>query len=70
MGVHSVRATSTEEMVRALDHALATPGPHLIEVMVPESLSGMKRKILPLLLRSLPNLPKPVARALKRKIAP
>ncbi|TXH89311.1 MAG: acetolactate synthase large subunit [Rhodoferax sp.] len=70
MGVHAVRATTTEEMVRTLEHALATPGPHLIEVVVPESLSGMKRKILPLLLRSLPNLPKPVARALKKKIAP
>lgn len=70
MGVHAVRATTTEDMVRALEHALATPGPHLIEVVVPESLSGMKRKILPLLLRSLPNLPKPVARALKKKIAP
>jgi acetolactate synthase-1/2/3 large subunit len=70
MGVHAVRATTTEDMVRALEHALATPGPHLIEVVVPESLSGVKRKILPLLLRSLPNLPKPVARALKKKIAP
>ena len=70
MGVHAVRATSTEDMVRALEHALATPGPHLIEVVVPESLSGMKRKILPLLLRSLPNIPKPLARALKKKIAP
>lgn len=70
MGVHAVRATSTEDMVRALEHALATPGPHLIEVLVPESLSGLKRKVLPLLLRSLPNIPKPVARALKKKIAP
>lgn len=70
MGVHAVRVTTTEAFVQALEHALATPGPHLIEVIVPQALGGMKRKILPWLLRSLPNLPKPVARALKRKIAP
>ena len=70
MGVPAVRVTTTEEFVRALEHALATPGPHLIEAMVPQALSGVKRKILPWLLRSLPNLPQPVARALKRKIAP
>ena len=70
MGVHGVRTTTAEEFVRALEHALATPGPHLIEVMVPQSLSGLKRKLLPWLLRSLPSLPPGVARALKRKIAP
>ena len=70
MGVHSVRTTTAEEFVRALEHALATPGPHLIEAMVPQSLSGLKRKLLPWLLRSLPSLPPGVARALKRKIAP
>ena len=70
MGVHAVRATTTEAFVSALEYALAHPGPHLIEVVVPQALSGVKRKILPWLLRSLPNLPKPVALALKRKIAP
>lgn len=70
MGVHAVRATTAEDFVKALTYALAHPGPHLIEAMVPESLSGAKRKVLPWLLRSLPNLPRPVAMALKRKIAP
>ena len=70
MGVHAVRATTTEAFVSALEYALAHPGPHLIEVVVPQALSGVKRKILPWLLRTLPNLPKPVAMALKRKIAP
>lgn len=70
MGVHAVRVTTTEEFLRALEYALVTPGPHLIEAVVPQALSGVKRKILPWLLRSLPNLPQPVARALKRKIAP
>jgi len=70
MGVHAVRATTTEAFMSALEYALAHPGPHLIEVVVPQALSGVKRKILPWLLRTLPNLPKPVAMALKRKIAP
>jgi acetolactate synthase-1/2/3 large subunit len=70
MGVPGVRTTTAEEFVRALEHALATPGPHLIEAVVPQSLSGLKRKLLPWLLRSLPSLPPAVARALKRKIAP
>jgi acetolactate synthase-1/2/3 large subunit len=70
MGLHAVRAGTAEEFVKALEYALAQPGPHLIEALVPESLSGAKRKVLPWLLRSLPNLPQGLARALKRKIAP
>ena len=70
MGVPAVRATTAEAFTRALEHALATPGPHLIEAVVPQALSGVKRRILPWLLRSLPGLPPGVARALKRKIAP
>ncbi len=70
MGVHGVRVDTAEDLVKALQHALALPGPHLIEALVPESLSGARRKVLPWLLRSLPSLPQPVARALKRKIAP
>jgi acetolactate synthase-1/2/3 large subunit len=70
MGVHAVRATTAEEFTRALEQALSSPGPHLIEAVIPEALSGVKRKVLPWLLRSLPNLPPAVARALKRKIAP
>ena len=56
--------------LQALEYALAHPGPHLIEALVPESLAGPKRKVLPWLLRALPSLPPQVARALKRKIAP
>ena len=70
MGVHAVRASTAEDFTQALEYALAHPGPHLIEALVPESLSGAKRKVLPWLLKSLPNLPRPVARALKQKIAP
>ena len=70
MGVHAVRTDTAEGFTKALEYALATPGPHLIEALVPESLSGAKRKVLPWLLRSLPHLPPAVARALKQKIAP
>lgn len=70
MGVHGTRVSTAEEMVKALEYALSHPGPHLIEAMVPESLNGVKRKVLPWVLRSLPSLPLSVTRALKRKIAP
>ena len=64
------RTDAAEGFCKALEYALAHPGPHLIEAVVPQSLSGAKRKVLPWLLRSLPSLPPAVARALKRKIAP
>jgi acetolactate synthase-1/2/3 large subunit len=70
MGVHAVRADTAEDFTRALEYALAMPGPHLIEAMVPESLGGAKRRILPWMLRALPRLPPAMARALKRKLAP
>jgi acetolactate synthase-1/2/3 large subunit len=59
MGVHAVRATTPRTSCKALEYALAHPGPHLIEALVPESLSGAKRRVLPWLLRSLPSLPPP-----------
>ena len=70
MGVHGIRVHTAEELNKALEYALAHPGPHLIEAVVPESLNGVKRKILPWVLRSLPSLPLSVTRALKKKIAP
>ncbi|MBL8382788.1 MAG: acetolactate synthase large subunit [Burkholderiales bacterium] len=70
MGVHAVRTDDAEGFCKALEYAFAHPGPHLIEAVVPESLSGAKRRVLPWLLRALPGLPRPLARALKRKIAP
>lgn len=70
MGVSARRAATAEAFCLALEHALTSPGPHLIEALVPESLGPGKRRVLPWLLRSLPNLPKPLAIALKRKLAP
>ena len=34
MGVDAVRATTAEELIAALERALAEPGPHLVEAMV------------------------------------
>jgi acetolactate synthase-1/2/3 large subunit len=70
MGVSSRRATTTDELIAALEHALSTPGPHLIEAIVPPTLAGLKLRVLPHLLQSLANLPQPIARAIKRGIAP
>jgi len=70
MGVPSRRASSTEDFLAALEHALATPGPHLIEAVVPRSVSGLKLRLLPYLLRSLRHLPRPLALGVKRAVAP
>ncbi len=47
-----------------------TPGPHLIEAVVPSTISGLKLKLLPHVLGSLAGLPAPLGRAIKRKLAP
>ena len=70
MGVPSIRATTPDEFTNALERALSTRGPHLIEAMVPPALAGLKLKMLPHLLGSLDRMPLAVARMLKRKIAP
>lgn len=70
MGVHGIRVSSAEDLAKAIEYANQHSAPHLIEVMVPESLNGVKRKALPWLLKSLPKLPLSVTRALKKKIAP
>lgn len=70
MGVPGERVTTAGAFCKAFERALETPGPHLIEAVVPESLGGTKRKVLPWLLRSLPNLPPRLQQLLKQKIAP
>ncbi|HEX5311098.1 acetolactate synthase large subunit [Aquabacterium sp.] len=70
MGVHSVRATTAEEFANALEYALRSPGPHLIEAVVPNAFSGLKLKLLPHVLGSLDKLPQGLARVIKSKVAP
>jgi acetolactate synthase-1/2/3 large subunit len=70
MGVPATRAATTIEFVAALEQALATPGPHLIDAIVPSAYTGLKLKVLPAVLGALGHLPGPVARAIKNKVAP
>jgi acetolactate synthase-1/2/3 large subunit len=70
MGVPSVRATTTEEFNVAFERALGTPGPHLIEAVVPSAIAGLKLRLMPRVLASLASLPQPLARAIKNKLAP
>jgi acetolactate synthase-1/2/3 large subunit len=70
LGVPAVRATTAEAFTAALEKALRTPGPHLIEAVVPSNFTGMKLKMLPRVLAALDRLPHPVARAIKGKVAP
>lgn len=70
MGVRAARADDPDGFMRALEQALAVKGPRLIEAIVPPAISGMKLKLLPRLLGSLDKMPLPLARMLKRKLAP
>ncbi|GAA6527822.1 acetolactate synthase large subunit [Intrasporangium sp. DVR] len=70
LGVPAVLASTTQELADALRNAFAEPGPHLVEVAVPPVFSGRRLKALPMALGALESLPRPLARALKRRIAP
>jgi acetolactate synthase-1/2/3 large subunit len=70
MGVPAIRVATCEQLNAALERALAESGPHLIEVVVPSAFEGWKLKALPHLLDALGKLPGPLAKALKRILAP
>jgi acetolactate synthase-1/2/3 large subunit len=70
MGVPSVRVDTGEELSGALARAVAEPGPHLIEVMIPSVFRGVRLRALPHALRVLEKLPRPLARAVKRRLYP
>jgi acetolactate synthase-1/2/3 large subunit len=70
LGVPSVRVDTAEGMSAALQRAFAEPGPHLIEAPVPSVFSGFKLKALPVALKTIGQLPRPVAKAVKRRLAP
>jgi acetolactate synthase-1/2/3 large subunit len=70
LGVPSVRAETGEQLTASLERAIAEPGPHLIEVVIPSAFSGLRLKAMPYALGALGKLPAPVARALKQRIAP
>jgi acetolactate synthase-1/2/3 large subunit len=70
MGMPAETATTAEEFNDALGRAIREPGPHLIDAIVPSEYEGLKLKILPHLLEAMNKIPSPIARALKKKIAP
>jgi acetolactate synthase-1/2/3 large subunit len=68
-GVPSERAQTGEELIAALERAVAAPGPHLIEVLVPNVYSARQLKAMPTALRVIERLPRPIASALTRRLA-
>ncbi len=69
-GVPSSRVRSSEELASAIERALIEPGPHLIEVRVPSTFSPAQLRAMPLALRALGTLPRPVAAAVKKRLSP
>jgi acetolactate synthase-1/2/3 large subunit len=70
LGVPSQRADSPERLTEAIERAIAEPGPHLIEAVIPSVFSPRQLKAMPYALRALELLPRPVAAAVKRRLYP
>ena len=70
MGVPAERVDTGEELVAALERAFAEPGPHLIEAVVPSVYSGLRLRAMPHALKALGKMPRPVAKAAKRRFYP
>ncbi|MFT4680693.1 MAG: acetolactate synthase-1/2/3 large subunit [Granulosicoccus sp.] len=70
MGMAAERVRTAEEFNKALENAFREPGPHLIDAVVPSEYEGLKLKALPYLLNSLDKIPNPIAKAIKKKLAP
>ncbi len=70
MGMPAETATTAAEFNDALARAIREPGPHLIDAIVPSEYEGLKLKVLPHLLGAMGSIPSPIAKALKKKIAP
>jgi acetolactate synthase-1/2/3 large subunit len=69
-GVPARRVDTGEALVEALERAVAEPGPHLIEVVIPAAFSPLQLRAMPRALRLIGRLPRPVARAVKRRVYP
>jgi acetolactate synthase I/II/III large subunit len=69
-GVPAQRPENAEGFVDALEHAIAAPGPHLIEAVVPSMFTPFQLKAMPYALKALAVLPRPVSLAVKRRLAP
>jgi acetolactate synthase-1/2/3 large subunit len=70
MGMPAETVSTAEEFNDALARAIREPGPHLIDAIVPSEYEGLKLKFLPHVLNAIGMVPAPMAKALKRKLAP
>jgi acetolactate synthase-1/2/3 large subunit len=70
LGVSSVRVSDAEGLIEALEIAAAEPGPHLIEAVIPSTLTPLQVRAMPYALRVLDRLPQPVAAAVKKRFYP
>jgi acetolactate synthase-1/2/3 large subunit len=69
-GVPSRRVDTAEDLVGALEGSIRSPGPQLIEVVIPTAFSPLELKAMPYALKVLGALPRPVAAAVKRRMFP
>lgn len=69
-GVPSRWVENAEELVSAIEHALAEPGPHLIEARVPSTLTAAQLRAMPYALKALGALPAPLAARVKDRFYP
>lgn len=70
MGMPAERVTTGEDFSLAFQNALNIKGPCLIEAVVPSEYEGVKLKALPYLLSAMEKIPSPLARIIKKKLAP
>jgi acetolactate synthase-1/2/3 large subunit len=70
MGMPAEKVSTAEEFNDALARAIREPGPHLIDAIVPSEYEGLKLKFLPHVLGAMSRIPAPIAKALKKKLAP
>jgi acetolactate synthase I/II/III large subunit len=70
LGVPAVRVETGEDLATQLERAIAEPGPHLIETVVPSVYSGLRLRAMPHALRALEKLPGPIAKAAKARLYP
>jgi acetolactate synthase-1/2/3 large subunit len=69
-GVPAKRVETAEELLPELERAIAEPGPHLIEVVVPNVLSDRQLRAMPVALKALGRLPRPVAEVVRKRLSP
>jgi acetolactate synthase-1/2/3 large subunit len=70
LGVPAERVDTAEQLLASLERAAAERGPRLIEVLVPSVYSGRRLRAMPYGLRALEKMPRPLARAVKRRMYP